>query len=87
MLSEEEQLIQQSAKQYAQHFLQPRILQSYRNETFDRTILSEMGKSGLLGTTIHGYGCIRIKQLAKCFYSIENLLNLTIILYLLKYDK
>jgi glutaryl-CoA dehydrogenase len=57
MLSEEEQLIQQSAKQYAQYFLQPRILPSYRTETFDRTILSEMGKSGLLGTTIHGYGC------------------------------
>ena len=57
MLSEEEKLIQESAKRYAQDFLQPRILNSFRNETFDRSILKEMGTAGLLGPTINGYGC------------------------------
>ena len=57
MLSEEEKLIQESARNYAQNFLQPRILNSFRNETFDRTILKEMGTVGLLGPTINGYGC------------------------------
>ena len=57
MLSEEEKLVQQSARQYAQDFLQPRILDSFRNETFDRMIVKEMGTVGLLGPTINGYGC------------------------------
>jgi glutaryl-CoA dehydrogenase len=57
MLSEEEKLIQESAKRYAQDFLQPRILNSFRNETFDRSILKDMGTAGLLGPTINGYGC------------------------------
>ena len=57
MLSEEEKVVQQSARQYAQNFLQPRILDSFRNETFDRMIVKEMGTVGLLGPTINGYGC------------------------------
>jgi len=57
LLSEDEKLIQESARQYARSFLQPRIIESYRNETFDRSILTEMGTNGLLGTTIDGYGC------------------------------
>jgi glutaryl-CoA dehydrogenase len=55
--TEDEKLIQESAKQYAQSTLQPRILQSFRDETFDKDIFKEMGRVGLLGPTIHGYGC------------------------------
>ena len=57
MLSEEEKLVQETAKQYAKNSLQPRILDSFRNETFDKTIVKEMGSIGLLGPTINGYGC------------------------------
>jgi glutaryl-CoA dehydrogenase len=57
MLSEEEKLIQESARHYARDFLQPRIVSSFRNETFDRMIMKEMGTAGLLGPTIDGYGC------------------------------
>jgi len=53
-LTEEERSIQNTAKKYATDFLQPRVLSSYRTETFDRTILKEMGTVGLLGTTLFG---------------------------------
>jgi glutaryl-CoA dehydrogenase len=57
LLSEEEKLIKESARNYAQNFLQPRIVDSFRNETFDKNIFKEMGKAGLLGPTIDGYEC------------------------------
>jgi len=53
-LTEEERAIQNTAKKYATDFLLPRVLSSYRNETFDRTILKEMGTMGLLGATLNG---------------------------------
>lgn len=53
-LQSEERAIQETARKYATDFLQPRILSSYRNETFDRNIMKEMGTVGLLGTTIYG---------------------------------
>lgn len=56
-LSEEETLIYQTATQYAQDKLMPRILEANRHEIFDRTIMQEMGDLGLLGSTISGYGC------------------------------
>jgi len=53
-LSGEESYIRDTAKKYAQDFLKPRILESYRKETFDRTIVKEMGSAGLLGPTLFG---------------------------------
>jgi glutaryl-CoA dehydrogenase len=57
LLSEEERLIRDTARDYAQSRLMPRILEANRSETFDRAILREMGELGLLGSTIDGYGC------------------------------
>jgi len=57
LLSEEERMIQLSARQYAQDKLQPRVQDAYRNEHTDPGIFREMGELGLLGATIHGYGC------------------------------
>ena len=56
-LTEEERMIANSAREYAQEKLQTRVLEANRNESFDRDILSEMGELGLLGLTINGYGC------------------------------
>lgn len=57
LLTEEERMIQLSARQYAQDKLQPRVREAYRNEHTDPSIFREMGELGLLGATIHGYGC------------------------------
>ena len=35
----------------------PRVLEANRHERFDREIMNELGELGLLGATIHGYGC------------------------------
>jgi glutaryl-CoA dehydrogenase len=51
-LSEEERMVRDTARGYAQDKLMPRILTAYREERFDREILNEMGALGLLGPTI-----------------------------------
>lgn len=51
-LTEDEQQISEAARQYCQGRLQPRILEGFREESFDRTIMSEMGELGLLGATV-----------------------------------
>jgi glutaryl-CoA dehydrogenase len=56
-LSEEEQLVLKTAHDYAQDKLAPRVRQAFREEKTDPAIFREMGELGLLGPTIHGYGC------------------------------
>ena len=55
-------LVRDQAHAYCQEKLQPRVLLANRNETFDRTIMNEMGELGLLGSTIDGYGCAGVNQ-------------------------
>ncbi|QFU77324.1 acyl-CoA dehydrogenase [Halioglobus maricola] len=56
-LSDEQRMVQQSARQYAQEKLAPRVREAFRAEQTDRSIFNEMGELGLLGSTIDGYGC------------------------------
>ena len=56
-LTEDEQLVTDTARQYAQDQLAPRVQQAYRDEHSDPAIFREMGELGLLGSTIDGYGC------------------------------
>ena len=51
-LSEEERAVRDTARDYAQEKLMPRIVEFYLKENFDRGIISDMGKLGLLGATI-----------------------------------
>ncbi|MYZ48046.1 acyl-CoA dehydrogenase [Propylenella binzhouense] len=51
-LSEEERLIMEAARVYAQDRLLPRVVSAYREERFDREIMNEMGALGFLGPTI-----------------------------------
>ncbi len=51
-LEEDERLVRDTARSYAQEQLMPRILEANRNETFDRDIIHEMGELGLFGTTL-----------------------------------
>jgi glutaryl-CoA dehydrogenase len=51
-LTEEERMVRDTARAYAQDRLMPRVLSAYREERFDREILSEMGELGLLGPTV-----------------------------------
>jgi len=63
-LSEEELSIQNTARDYCQSELMPRILEANRNEAFDKNIYKEMGQLGLLGAPIKGYGCAGVNYVS-----------------------
>jgi glutaryl-CoA dehydrogenase len=63
-LSDEERMIRDTARQYAQEKLAPRIRDWNRNETFDREVMREMGALGFLGAPLQGYGCSGIGYVA-----------------------
>ncbi len=56
-LNDEQRMVRDSARQYAQERLLPRVKDAFRNESTDPNIFREMGEMGLLGSTIDGYGC------------------------------
>ena len=56
-LTEEQRMVRESARQYAQDRLAPRVTDAFRSESTDPAIFREMGEVGLLGPTIEGYGC------------------------------
>lgn len=56
-LTEEQRMVRESARQYAQDRLAPRVTAAFRSEETDPEIFREMGEVGLLGPTIEGYGC------------------------------
>ena len=56
-LTEQQRMVRDTARQYAQEKLLPRVRDAFRNEQTDLAIFREMGALGLLGSTINGYGC------------------------------
>ena len=64
-LSGEERMIRDSAREYAQGRLMPRVLEANRNESFDREIVTEMGAMGMLGATLpEKYGCANVNHVS-----------------------
>ncbi|WP_407363433.1 acyl-CoA dehydrogenase (plasmid) [Pseudomonas luteola] len=51
-LSDEERMVRNSAAQFAQAQLAPRVLEAFRHEQTDPSIFRKMGEAGLLGATI-----------------------------------
>jgi len=51
-LTEDERMVRESARQFAESKLRPRVLEAFRNEQTDPEIFREMGETGLLGCTI-----------------------------------
>ena len=51
-LTDEENMVRDSARRYAQDKLAPRVLESFRHEATDKNIFREMGELGLLGAMI-----------------------------------
>lgn len=63
-LTEEERAIRDTAHAYAQEKLQPRVLTAFREERFDRDIMSELGALGLLGATLSTHDCADVSYVA-----------------------
>ncbi|KAK9237300.1 acyl-CoA dehydrogenase/oxidase [Lipomyces kononenkoae] len=64
LLTDEERAISDAARRYCQGSLMPRVLEGYRDETFDKNIMLELGELGFLGPTIEGYGCSAVSSVA-----------------------
>ncbi len=56
-LSDDQRMVRDTAHQFAQEKLLPRVREAFRNEETDPSIFEEMGSVGLLGSTIQGYDC------------------------------
>ncbi|MFI0395228.1 acyl-CoA dehydrogenase [Paracoccus jiaweipingae] len=64
-LTEEERMLRDAARSYAQGKLQPRVIAAYRDEVTDPEIFREMGEMGLLGVTVpEEYGGIGASYVA-----------------------
>ena len=51
-LTEEERMVRDTSRDYAQEKLFPRVLKAFRDESYDPAVVREMGALGLLGSTI-----------------------------------
>ena len=56
-LSDDQRMVRDTAHQFAQEKLLPRVREAFRSEETDPAIFKEMGSVGLLGSTIQGYDC------------------------------
>lgn len=63
-LTEEERIIRDSVRTFAEEKLQPRVIKAFHNEEMDPHIMREMGEAGILGATIHGYGCAGVNYVS-----------------------
>ena len=64
LFTEEERMVRDTARDYAQSKLAARVLEANRHEKFDIKIMREMGELGLLGPMLEGYGCAGVSQVA-----------------------
>lgn len=64
LLSEEERMVMETARGYAQEKLMPGIIEANRHEKFDPQIMRDMGELGLLGSFIDGYDCSGVSQVS-----------------------
>jgi glutaryl-CoA dehydrogenase len=64
LLTDEELMIRQTVRDFVDEKINPVLMDSHRTETFPKHLIPEFGKLGLLGSTIKGYDCPGIGQVA-----------------------
>ena len=57
-MSNEQKMLIESTKKFCKQYLQPRVINDYKNEIIDREIFKEFGNMGILGPKIKGYNCL-----------------------------
>ncbi|QNQ08670.1 acyl-CoA dehydrogenase [Sphingomonas alpina] len=63
-LNDEERLIRDAARGFAQTELMPMVRDAFRDERIDTALMRKLGAAGLLGPTIQGYGCAGANHVA-----------------------
>ncbi len=64
LLTDEERMIRDSARAFADEHLAPAVRVANRNESYDPELMKKFGRYGLLGPTIEGYGCPGVSYVA-----------------------
>ncbi|HLJ45015.1 MAG TPA: acyl-CoA dehydrogenase family protein [Bryobacteraceae bacterium] len=57
LLSEQELLVRQTARQFVEDRVVPVIRDSFNNARFPKELIPEMGRLGFFGANLEGYGC------------------------------
>ena len=57
LLSDEEKLVRQTGRQFTDERIAPVIRDAWRDGTFPKELIAEMGQLGFFGANLHGYGC------------------------------
>jgi glutaryl-CoA dehydrogenase len=63
LLSEQELLIRQTARQFVDDRVLPIIRDAYNNATFPRELIRQMGELGFFGANLEGYGCAGLNNI------------------------
>ena len=64
-LTDDERMIQEAARSYAREKLLPRVIAAFRDEVFDKAIMTELGEMGFLGATLpEQYGGSAVSHVA-----------------------
>jgi glutaryl-CoA dehydrogenase len=63
-LSSEERLVGESVRRLVDDKVLPSIADHFENATFPRDLIPELGKMGLFGMHLHGYGCAGLSNVA-----------------------
>ena len=64
-LSDDERMVRDSARAFAREVLLPRVIEDFREESFDAGVMRQMGELGLLGPTIPAeYGGAGVNHVA-----------------------
>src|SRR4051794_35662407 len=61
-LSEQELLVQQTARQFVDDRVIPVVRDCFRDERFPKELIPEMGRLGFFGATLKGYGCAEMNN-------------------------
>ncbi len=64
VLTEDERMIRDSARDFCQEKLLPRVQEAFRKEHFHREIMTEFGEMGFLGATLDSHGCAGVGYVA-----------------------
>ncbi len=63
LLSEQELLVRQTARQFVDEEAQPLFKDAYNNGTFPKQLIRQMGALGFFGANLEGYGCAEMSNL------------------------
>lgn len=64
LLTDEERMVRDTARAFAQENLAPIVKHDNRAEQCDRSLMAKFGEQGLLGSTLNGFGCPGVSYVA-----------------------